>query len=51
MSKEITAEDAVLEQGSQAKAAGASAADCPYAAQGDSRAKWFEGFGDADPEA
>ena len=38
-------------QGAQAKELKLTAADCPYAAQGDARAKWFEGFGEADPDA
>ncbi len=43
--------DPVVDQGAQAKELKLSAADCPYSAQGDNRAKWFEGFGKADPEA
>lgn len=43
--------DPVVDQGLQAKALGMPAADCPYSAQGDNRAKWFEGLGAADPEA
>lgn len=43
--------DPVVDQGLQAKELKLTAADCPYVAQGDTRAKWFEGFGEADPEA
>lgn len=45
------AADPIVEQGEQAKELKLSATDCPYSAQGDARAKWFEGFGEADPEA
>lgn len=50
--KEAAAADPIVEQGEMAKELKlTAAADCPYAAQGDVRAKWFEGFGEADPEA
>ena len=45
------AADPIVEQGEMAKELKLTAADCPYVAQGDTRAKWFEGFGEADPEA
>ncbi len=51
MAKEDAAVDPVVDQGAQAKELKLSAADCPYASQGDNRAKWFKGFGEADPEA
>lgn len=43
--------DPVVEQGEMAKELKLTAADCPYAGAGDARTKWFEGFGEADPEA
>lgn len=43
--------DPVVDQGQQAKELKLTAADCPYISQGDNRAKWFEGLGEADPEA
>lgn len=46
-----TTVDPVVDQGAQAKELGLTAADCPYVAQGDNRAKWFAGLGEADPEA
>lgn len=49
--KEAAAADPIVGQGKMAKELKLTAADCPYAAQGDVRAKWFEGFGEADPEA
>lgn len=49
--EEVIAADPIVEQGEQAKELKLTAADCPYAAQSDVRAKWFEGFGEADPEA
>ncbi len=49
--KEAAAADPIVDQGAQAKELKLTAADCPYAAQGDARAKWFEGFGEADPDA
>lgn len=49
--EEVIATDPIVEQGAQAKELKFTAADCPYAAQGDARAKWFEGFGRADPDA
>ena len=49
--KEETTVDPAVDQGQQAKELGLTAADCPYVAQGDNRAKWFEGLGAADPEA
>ena len=51
MAKEETTADPVGDQGQQAKALGLTADACPYIAQGDNRAKWFEGLGIADPEA
>lgn len=45
------ASDPIVEQGAIAKEQGVSIDECPYAAQGDTRAKWFAGFGEADPEA
>lgn len=47
----LTAADPVVDQGAQAKELNLTAADCPYGVAGDNRAKWFEGFGEADPEA
>lgn len=49
--KEAAAADPIVDQGAQAKELKLTAADCPYALQGGARAKWFEGFGEADPEA
>ena len=49
--EEETTVDPVEDQGRQAKELGLTAADCPYSAQGDNRAKWFVGLGAADPEA
>lgn len=49
--KEAAAADPIVDQGAQAKELKLTAADCPYAAQDDARAKWFEGFGEADPDA
>ena len=43
--------DPVVDQGRIAKEQELTVADCPYSAQGDTRAKWFEGFGEADPDA
>ena len=43
--------DPIADQGAQAKELKLTAADCPYGVAGDNRAKWFEGFGEADPEA
>lgn len=48
---EAATPDPVEDQGAQAKELGLTAADCPYVAQGDNRAKWFAGLGEADPEA
>lgn len=50
MSEETTV-DPVVDQGQQAKELGLTADACPYIAQGDNRAKWFAGLGEADPEA
>lgn len=49
--EDVAAVDPIVDQGAQAKELKLTAADCPYAAQGDARAKWFEGFGEADPDA
>jgi len=49
--KEAAAADPIVEQGLQAKELKLAASDCPYTAQGEARAKWFSGFGEADPEA
>ena len=49
--KEAAAADPIVDQGAQAKELEHTAADCPYGAQGDARAKWFKGFGEADPDA
>lgn len=49
--KEAATADPIVDQGAQAKELKLTAADCPYGAQGDARAKWFEGFGEADPDA
>lgn len=49
--KETADADPIMDQGAQAKELKLTAADCPYAAQGDARAKWFKGFGEADPDA
>lgn len=43
--------DPIVDQGARAKELKLTAADCPYGAAGDNRDKWFEGFGEADPEA
>lgn len=48
---EAAAVDPIVDQGAQAEELKLTAADCPYGAVGDNRAKWFEGFGEADPEA
>lgn len=49
--EDVVATDPVVDQGAQAKELKLTAADCPYGAAGDNRDKWFEGFGEADPEA
>lgn len=49
--EDVVAADPIVDQGAMAEELNLTAADCPYGAQGDSRAKWFEGFGEADPEA